>query len=475
MTSSKIHRPLFIPTIKQFHIKEPSLDIVKLCIKNPHFFKNNFQGFFSIPHSTRVIKRNLKYLKAAKHCRFKSSASFYKARFAIQAEEYGTKSSFAPFGYHFIIDDARKNPTQFLRKLTLNGLTSQSLSLKLASFTDFTKKKCNLRELKDINMLKISNIGGNQSFQGRFDRPSADASPQTLKNISLFTHLQSLFIEIAHPGCDSKTFYDVLKTVSEASVLKSLKIRMNFSKMNHSIDEENLNKIVVKFKKLDYLHLQLSFASRIKDSGEFFSSLGCFPAVKYLNLELFSRTEGFKYSGAIKFVSQQENLQTLKFNTFHMLSNEYAELFQYCQKMKSLTNLSITEKDQYHAMRFDYEIVFQTLKALENLKSLKIHLGYYGIGAYEMEIFLSLLSSHHSLEKVDISMKMDRMSKRPYDFDEEFYQTVTKLRTKLWSFKLLLVIFNGPEFDAIYERVEKIIISNGKLNKRFACEKDHCS
>jgi len=321
-------------------------------------------------------------------------------------------------------------------------------------------------------MLKLSNLHRSPYFQIQLDERSAEASPQIIKGISLFTHLQSLFLEIAHPGCTSKTFSDVLVTVSKTTSLKSLKIRMNFSQMSPTANQD-LNNIAKKFEKLKYLHIQLTLTASIENPDGFFSNLGSFPVIKYLNFEIFSKTDKLKCFDAFKFASQQENLQTLKFKTFHLLPQEYAGLFQNVQEMNSLTNLCIAEQERY-SMRFDYSIVFQALEALKNLKSLKIHLGYYGLGAHEMETFLNILSSHPSLEKVDISIKMDRMSKRPYDFDEEFYQKITNLRRKLRSFKILLIVFSGPEYDAVYERVCKIIIPNGKPNKLFACEKKCC-
>ena len=159
-------------------------------------------------------------------------------------------------------------------------------------------------------MLKVSNLHRNANSQMQPDKQIAEASNHIIKNLTPFTNLKSLFLEIAHPSWSSKSFYSVLNTLSRLpSAFESLRLRMNFLKEISPI------KPLESFDKLKYLHLQLSFDSKMKDSGEFLSNLECFPALKYLNLEIFSNFYGFKNSDVIRFVSQHKSLQTLRFLT----------------------------------------------------------------------------------------------------------------------------------------------------------------
>jgi len=459
-----------IPTIKCLHPGKPSLDTAKLCIKHLIFFKVKFDSFITQPGAKKIIKRNLKYLKGTKYCQFKPSPSLYTWKLANQLEAKTSRERLT-FAYTSTPASppccAARNSAKFLLKLARNRIVTKALQTGLTTLCDSPQKGPHTKQLQDISRLSLSNFEKYEyfaAFSGLSDESEESYPQKALKNIDFFINLQSLSLELRkHLGPEN--LYGIFETLGDLTSLTSLALKMTLNRVDTK--GQNLKKTIAKFDKLKYLDFQLTFYGSFRDTGKMFVSLAHFKSLKYLNLEIFSRF-GFDHPDSIKFVVAHKNLETLKFKVQHMRFDEYIELFEGIKKMKSLDSLCVLERERF-PMSFGYGIVFKTLECLKKLKSFKLHLGYYAFDANEMSGALKHLLKHPSLEKLDMSMKMDRLSKQEYDFGDEFYGNLKKLRNKLRSFKLSLILFS--ELDkGVYDSILKIMLPTGIANKHFYCE-----
>jgi len=465
-----LKKPLITPNIKSFQTIESFkyLDSAKLCIKNPRFFRiDSFSKLETLPGGKRVIKRNLKYLKKTKYCRFKSTPSFHIWNFANQLEALNSSGIFGPEGHartQFPLRKAAKNPTNFFKNLLKNQLTTRALNLDFTSLDGPIQKKQYAIQLKHIQVLFLSNVQDQTFFvQYQQEEKGLDSVRFLRKYLNPFTHLKSVALELLFQKCKSESFYDVFEILAQVPNLISLEIRMKFFEVDHRT--QNLKKIIAKFTQLKYLSLYLIFDDSLDNSGKIFANIGSFKALKSLKLKIFTKA-GFDHPDIINFVSAHKSLETLKLNVEDMRFDEYNELLDGVKKMKSLRSLNIIQRYEF-PMSFGYGIVFKTLEVLKKLKSFTLKLASYGFDGIEMFAFIRHLAKHPSLEKVDISMRKDGLSNHPFNFDDEFYGNITKLRNKLRSFKLEFIVFPDPEYVSIFEEVEKIITPSGRNNRCF--------
>jgi len=445
--SPLIKKPLVIPAIKCLHPTKPSLEIAKIRIKHPIFLKPKFDNLIKRPGAKRIIKQNLKYLKGTKYFQFLHSTSFYTWKLAHKIEGKASNGEVIP----------RPVSAKFFAMLARHHITLKALhtGLDFIKFINPLKKPFHVKWLHDISRLSFLN-----------QNESEKELLQTLKDIvGSFTRTQCLSLELRNE-LDPEIFYSILEILGEIKNLTALTLKISFNQVDTK--GQNLEKTIAKFDKLKYLHLRLNFDGDLKDSGRILGSLAPFKALKRLSLEIHSWFH-FGHSDTINFISAHKDLESLKLQVQHIGYDEYNELFKGIKEMESLARLSIFQATGYRKS-FEYSIVFKALESLKKLKSFKLHLKSYCFDPNEMIAAPKHLLKHPSLEKVNILMRMELQSQLPYNFDDEFYGDMTKLRKKLSSFKLIFDLLLRPEYEAVYDRVHKVIVPTGVGNKIFNCK-----
>jgi len=471
-----IKKPLIIPTVRNFYTKHQTLDAVKLLVKYPRFFRMDFRKTdYTFYGEKKIIQRNLKYLKKTKYFKFKSTPSFLAWRLIDQwenvlLEEYWALGS--AIGPHIALNIAAHQPQTFLKNIVKHNLAPKALNLRFNSLEDPRQRRKYGKQLESVETVRVSNLFNTceELFFFYQDEEEGLQNIERLKNLYSFTNLKSLSVELIFKGCKTEHLYKILETASDISSLRSLKIKMEI----YEIDQkgQNLKKLLAKFAQLNYLHLELRFDKSLKSSGKMFSSLSQFKSLKHLKIEIFTEMS-FDHFPILKFVSAHKKLETLKFKTTNMRFDEYNELFEGIKKIKSLNSLCLTEREKYQNT-FGYGSVFKILEVLKNLKSFTLKLGWNAFDAVEMLAIFKHLVRHPSLEKVDLSMKMHSHPMKPYNFDDDFYCNIAKLKEKLLSFKVLFNISAEFKRDPFYENVSKIICPDWKENRYFACRKEIC-
>ena len=455
-------KPLITPTIKRFHlVSQTYLDIAKLCIKHPIFFKiklDDFEELLDEPEMKRVIKRNLKYFKGTKYCQFKSVPSSSTWNEACKFERY--------FLYPNRVlpnIDPEKTP-RFLQKMAKNKLIHKALVLNFTALdcpalpkVQYTKK------LNSVCMLKVSNV-----LFPVYERQSLGDELEGfffLNNVGFFTNLQSLVVEFRVGKYKPETFYDIFEILSEAnSSLSSLEVRMSFLEVKEE-KGRNMKKIMAKFTKLKCLGLNLTFEGSLNNSGRILSTIAFLKNLKYLRVEIDSKRY-FDHSDIMKFIFAQKNLETLKLNFYSLLFNDYVELFGGIQKITSLTNLCVIQREK-NGYQFEYVVVFKALEALKKLQSFTLDLGYCTFYSKDFRDIFKLLLKHPSLEKANITLPMALKSDPPYCFDDEFQGGLKKLKDKLRSLKVTLTRY-GNRYAELCEMISKIIMPDSIPNKKFS-------
>ena len=482
LVSSSLHstnsrkKPIIIPIIQKLSLMTP-----KLLIKNQHFFKIHSNSLPLPSGFTKVTKRNAKYLKGTENYRFKSSSSLSLLKLANQLERTPSPAFSnsgrileLPSSLSSTIPPGRELAVKFLKNITKNSFIIKTLKLKFLPLDedDDVQRKLYAKLLQRIFLLNLLS----KSFYGEYwimkkNEESLFRDLVVLRNINYYKNLKNITFEVNIRGCNPETFYHAFEVFSEIKNLEALKLSMNFSEIDKK--GQNMKKTIAKFEKLKSLHLQLTFGGVLVETGKILTSLASFKNLKHLNVEFFSNLT-VDYSEAVKFVTNHKSLETLKLTTRDMRFDEFMELFKGIQKMKSLTELSIILINKF-PYSFAYGPVFKTLEALKKLKSFTLDLGHYGCDGKEMNVVFQHLLKHPSLEKVHISLKMDKTSQQPYYFDEDFYESIVQLRKKLYrGFELKLIIFNRPPFVQVYERVSKIINPSGLRSELFACSREFC-
>lgn len=95
-------------------------------------------------------------------------------------------------------------------------------------------------------------------------------------------------------------------------------------------------------------------------------------------------------------------------------------ILEIIQKLKTLKHLALIKHSNY-GDGFVCEIVIQTLRALNQIKSVKINFMDRSLSYKEISDILKCLVAQPSLENVETNLKIFSEKESEYTFDSKFY------------------------------------------------------